>query len=317
MPDVEKTLDQVALWTGQPRDELQKAFELGKRRTKHFEEQILVSNISFELVAIVETHLLDWPGLRIAVRPKRSYAYGQTLAHILGYVARANKDELNNDPSLQLGDDVGKQGVEFVLERRLRGEKGLEEFEVDASGRVLSSTIISQPSMGEDLTLSISLPLQEAATKALEGKVGAIVAMNADTGRILAQVSLPSYDPNEFVVGISHTKWNELLENPLHPLQNRPIQSAYPPGSFSAGRVRLGLGKGRRRTLPRHFTAPASTSSGSVNFGAGKGGGMGRSTSGNPCANPATSIITLSVTGGCGHDQRLRHAMWFWNSDRH
>ncbi len=230
-PDIEKTLDQVALWTGQPRDELQKAFELGKRRTKHFEEQILVSNISFELVAIVETHLLDWPGLRIAVRPKRSYAYGQTLAHILGYVARANEDELNNDPSLQLGDDVGKQGVEFVLERRLRGEKGLEEFEVDASGRVLSSTIISQPSMGEDLTLSISLPLQEAATKALEGKVGAIVAMNADTGRILAQVSLPSYDPNEFVVGISHTKWNELLENPLHPLQNRPIQSAYPPGS--------------------------------------------------------------------------------------
>lgn len=230
-PDIAKTLDQVALWTGQPREELQKAFELGKRRTKHFEEQILVSNISFELVAIVETHLLDWPGLRIAVRPKRSYAYAQTLAHILGYVARANEDELNNDSSLQLGDDVGKQGVEFVLERRLRGEKGLEEFEVDASGRVLSSKVLAQPAMGEDLTLSISLPLQEAAVKALEGKVGAIVAMNADTGRILAQVSLPSYDPNEFVVGISHAKWNELLEDALHPLQNRPIQSAYPPGS--------------------------------------------------------------------------------------
>lgn len=229
--DIPKTLDQVALWTGQARDELQKAFELGKRRTKPFEEQILVSNISFELVAVVETHLGDWPGLRIAVRPRRSYAYGQTLAHILGYVARANEDELNNDASLQLGDDVGKQGVEYVLERRLRGEKGLEEFEVDASGRVLSSKVLAQPVMGEDLTLSISLPLQEAAAKALEGKVGAVVAMNADTGRVLAQVSLPSYDPNEFVVGISHAKWDELVEDDLHPLQNRPIQSAYPPGS--------------------------------------------------------------------------------------
>lgn len=230
-PDIEKTLGQVAAWTGQTREELQRAFEVGKRRTKPFEEQVLVSNISFELVAIVETHLQDWPGLAIAVRPKRSYAYSQTLAHILGYVARANEEELNNDASLQLGDDVGKQGVEYVLERRLRGKKGLEEFEVDASGRVLSSRVVGQPCIGEDLTLSISLPLQEVATKALEGKVGAIVAMDADTGRILAQVSLPSYDPNEFVVGISHAKWDELLNSPLHPLQNRPIQSAYPPGS--------------------------------------------------------------------------------------
>lgn len=80
--------------------------------------------------------------------PQAVLCLRRALAHILGYVARANEDELNNDPSLQLGDDVGKQGVEFVLERRLRGEKGLEEFEVDASGRVLSSTIISQPSAG-------------------------------------------------------------------------------------------------------------------------------------------------------------------------
>lgn len=230
-PDIPGTLDQISRWTGQPRDELQKAFEIGRKRVKHFDEQVIVPNIPFELVALVESHRQDWPGLTIAVRPKRSYAYGPTLAHVLGYVARANEEELNNDPDLQLGDDVGKQGVELVLERTLRGTKGLEEFEVDASGRVLSSRVVSSPVMGQDLNLSISLALQEVATKALEGRVGSVVAMDADTGEVLAQVSLPSYDPNEFVVGISHTKWKELLEDPLHPLQNRPVQSAYPPGS--------------------------------------------------------------------------------------
>jgi penicillin-binding protein 2 len=230
-PDIPRTLDQVSRWTGQPRDELQKVFEIGRKRVKHFDEQVIVPNIPFELVALVEAHRQEWPGLTIAVRPKRSYTYGATLAHVLGYVARANEEELNNDPDLQLGDDVGKQGVELVLERRLRGTKGLEEFEVDASGRVLSSRVVTQPVMGEDLTLSISLPLQEVATKALEGRTGSVVVLDASTGEILAQVSLPSYDPNEFVVGISHAKWKDLLEDPEHPLQNRPVQSAYPPGS--------------------------------------------------------------------------------------
>ena len=244
-PDIPGTLDQISRWTGQPRDELQKAFEIGRKRVKHFDEQVIVPNIPFELVALVEAHRQDWPGLVIAVRPKRSYAYGEVLAHVLGYVARANEEELNNDPDLQLGDNVGKQGVELTLERRLRGTKGLEEFEVDASGRVLSSRVVSSPVMGEDLNLSISLHLQEVATKALNDRAGSVVAMDADTGEVLALVSLPSYDPNEFVVGISHAKWNELLEDPLHPLQNRPVQSTYPPGSiFKLAVGALGLESG-------------------------------------------------------------------------
>lgn len=253
-PDIPGTLDQISRWTGQPRAELQKAFEIGRKRVKHFDEQVIVPNISFELVALVEAHRQNWPGLTIAVRPKRSYPKGPVLAHVLGYVARANEEELNNDPDLQLGDDVGKQGVELVLERRLRGTKGLEEFEVDAAGRVLSSRVVSQPVMGEDLTLSISLPLQEVATKAMGDRVGSVVAMDADTGEVLAQVSLPSYDPNEFVVGISHGKWNELLEDPLHPLQNRPVQSVYPPGSvFKLVMAGLGLESGAVTTSTTVF----------------------------------------------------------------
>ena len=186
-PDIPMVLDQISLWTGQPRDDLQKAFELGRKRVKHFDEQVIVPNISFDLVAHVEAHLLDWPGLGIVVRPKRFYPHGPALAHVLGYVARANEEELNNDPDLQLGDDVGKQGVEYTLERRLRGVKGLEEFEVDASGRVLTTRVITPPTMGEDLTLSISLRLQEAALKAMEGRVGSVIAMDVDTGELVAQ----------------------------------------------------------------------------------------------------------------------------------
>lgn len=230
-PDIPATLDQICRWTGESRDDLQKAFELGRKRAKHFAEQVIVPNISFEQLARVEAHRQDWPGLTIAVRPKRSYAYGPVLAHVLGYVARANEKELDGDEELQLGDDVGKNGVELVLERRLRGSKGLEEFVVDASGRVLESHVVAQPNRGQDLTLSISLPLQQAATRAMEDRVGSVVAMDADTGEILALVSLPTFDPNEFVGGISHASWNQLLDDPRHPLQNRPVQSSYPPGS--------------------------------------------------------------------------------------
>lgn len=230
-PDIPGTLDQVSLWTGIDREALQKDYELGLKRVKRFDEQVIVPNISFDLVAMLEAQHQQWPGLAIVIRPKRSYTYGATLAHILGYVARANEEELLKDPTLQLGDDVGKQGLELVLEQKLRGSKGLEEFEVDASGRILSTKILASPTRGEDLTLSISVPLQEAGTKILQGKAGALVVMDPHSGQILAQVSLPTYDPNDFVVGISHSKWNELLEDPLHPLQNRPVQSSYPPGS--------------------------------------------------------------------------------------
>ena len=124
-PDIPGTLDQVSKWTGQPRDELQKVFEIGPqtgqafRRAGHRAQHPLRTRGPWS-----RPHRQEWPGLTIAVRPKRFYTYGPTLAHILGYVARANEEELNKDSDLQLGDDVGKQGVELVLERRLRGHQG-------------------------------------------------------------------------------------------------------------------------------------------------------------------------------------------------
>ncbi len=229
--DIQATLDQIARWTGVDRDALQKSFELGKRRTKSFEEQVVVPNVTFDTVALIESQRHRWPGVSVVVRPKRFYATGALLAHVLGYVARANEEELARDPELLLGDDVGKLGVELALERRLRGKKGLESFEVDAAGRVLGTTRLRDPVPGEDLQLGIHLPLQRAGVRALMGKAGTVVVLDADTGHVLTMVSSPSYDPNEFVAGISQARWNALQEDPLHPMQNRPIQSVYPPGS--------------------------------------------------------------------------------------
>ncbi|MEJ5242468.1 MAG: penicillin-binding protein 2 [Desulfomicrobiaceae bacterium] len=230
-PDINATLDQIAWWTGEDRQWLQKSFEQGKRRTKSFEEQVVVPNIPFEVVARIESERHHWPGVSVVVRPKRFYPTGSLLAHVLGYVARANDKELAQDPELLLGDNVGKLGVELALERRLRGRKGLEEFEVDATGRELGSHRLYDPVAGEDLHLALQLPLQRAGVRALAGKAGAVVVLDADTGHVLAMVSSPSYDPNEFVTGISQERWNALIDDPLHPMQNRPIQSAYPPGS--------------------------------------------------------------------------------------
>jgi len=231
-PDIEKTLAQVAAWVQIPLEQLRKDYVRGKKRVKPFANQILVPNISFAQVAIIESHALDWPGLKILVRPRRSYPQGPLMSHILGYVAQANEEELNKDSNLALGDNVGKIGLEYTLEGKLRGIKGLNESEVDAAGRTLNEKVLAPSVAGEDLTLSVDFELQKVITQALRPHAGAVVVLNPDTGKVLALVSEPTYDNNSFVDGISVLHWKALLNNSRHPLQNRSIQSAYPPGSI-------------------------------------------------------------------------------------
>ncbi len=230
-PDIDKTLAQVALWTDIPPDQLRKEYDRGKKRVKSFDNQILVPHISFDQVAIIESHVLDWPGLSILVRPKRFYPQGSEMTHVLGYVAQANEEELNADSRLALGDNIGKLGLEYVLEDVLRGRKGLKECEVDAAGRTMTENELTVPEAGENVVLSIDLELQKVATEALKPHAGAVVVLEPDTGKVLALVSEPSYDNNAFVDGIGMAAWKSLLANPRHPLQNRSIQSTYPPGS--------------------------------------------------------------------------------------
>ncbi|MFW5500243.1 MULTISPECIES: penicillin-binding protein 2 [unclassified Maridesulfovibrio] len=229
--DLDATMVTISKWTGVELAKLQKVFKKSRRRVKPFEPLILVPNLTFEQVAVIEANSLHWPGLEVVVRPRRKYLQGPLLSHVLGYVSEVDEAELEDDSDLAVGDYVGKQGLESVLEKRFRGIKGRRQSEVDATGRRLKERILNPPIAGEDIDLSIDLGLQELGGKLLEGKAGAVVVMNPDNGQILAFVSAPSYDNNSFTDGLSQKQWVALRDDPRTPLQNRVIQSVYPPGS--------------------------------------------------------------------------------------
>ncbi|SOB58465.1 Penicillin-binding protein 2 [Pseudodesulfovibrio profundus] len=230
-PDIDQTLHQVARWTDLSFEELKETYNKKRRRVKPFEPLILVSDLSFHQLALIDANKLRWPGLEVQVRPRRQYRYGKLMAHVLGYVAEANEREMAKNPELALGDTVGKQGIEFVLEDRMRGVKGLSQFEVDVTGRRLQERILKHPRAGHEVSLSIDLGLQKVAMDWLEEQAGGVVVMDADTGQIWALATSPSYDSNDFSSGLTPEQWAELRDDPLHPMQNRVIQSVYPPGS--------------------------------------------------------------------------------------
>jgi penicillin-binding protein 2 len=229
--DVDATLGKVSEWTGVDKAQLLETFRRGKKRVKPFEPLILITDLPYEALARIEANAMLFPGLEIVVRQKRSYPTGPLLAHVLGYVAEANEEELEKRPELSLGDSVGKQGLEYALEDELRGAKGRKQVEVDAFGRQHNEQILEPPRAGEDVRLAIDINLQRECAKLLEGQAGAIVVMEPDTGKIRAMVSEPSYDNNMFVLGVPADKWRELRDNPRHPIQNRVTQGVYPPGS--------------------------------------------------------------------------------------
>lgn len=231
--DIEKTLRQVSEWTGQDIAELRDIYRQGRKKVKPFDRIILAPDLSFDLLSSIEAGSHRWPGLEIMVRPRRNYPQGPLLSQILGYVAEANDEEIARNPDLQLGDTVGKQGIEYVLESRLRGRKGLRQMEVDASGRLLNEKQVSLPGSGQNVTMAIDLDLQRFATEAMEnlGHAGAVVVMEPYTGQVLAMVSTPTFDNNAFASGLTPEQWAALRDDPRHPLQNKATQGIYPPGS--------------------------------------------------------------------------------------
>lgn len=231
-PNVRRALEQVSQWLDMDVALLQESYDMGRSRIKRFEPQILVHSLTFAQLATLEANTLDWPELKIITKPRRAYPQGPLLAHVIGYVAEANEQEMIRDPGLSLGDSIGKKGIEKTMESFLRGHKGLRQIDVDAAGRHLGSTVLIPPEAGNDLKLSIDLELQRFVDDQLGDHVGSVIVMQADTGQVLALVSKPAFDNNLFVSGLSHAQWALLRDNPAHPLQNRAIQSAYPPGSI-------------------------------------------------------------------------------------
>ena len=123
-PDIDRAMHKVAAWTGRDYFELKEFYNKNKKRVKPFEPLILIPDLTFEQLALIETNKLRWPGLEVQFRPRRLYRYGTLLAHVLGYVAEANEEELEKNQDLALGDYVGKQGIEFMLERPHARDQG-------------------------------------------------------------------------------------------------------------------------------------------------------------------------------------------------
>jgi penicillin-binding protein 2 len=196
-----------------------------------FDPVTVEEHLDWQQVVALETHQLKLPGVSIQVLPQRHYIYGPLAAHLLGYVGEVTMNDLEHLPGYYMGDEIGKFGLERVFEKTLRGKAGGQEIEVDAVGRRLRLLREIPETPGNSVVLTIDLRVQEAAEEAMGNRAGALVAIDPNTGYIIALVSHPSFNPNMFAQGITPAQWHALTSDPEHPLENRAIQGIYAPGS--------------------------------------------------------------------------------------
>ena len=199
-----------------------------------FTQQLFMSQVSEEEFAVFREKMFRFPGFYIQRRSIRQYKYPYA-AHVLGDVAEVSQGDINDDEYYQLGDYIGKLGVERFYEKQLRGEKGVQVMLRDAHGRIQGQyahgAYDHRPVAGKDLTLSLDIKLQALGERLLEGKIGSIVAIEPSTGEVLCMVSSPTYDPRQMVGRQRAQTHRDLSQNVWKPLLNRSIMGQYPPGS--------------------------------------------------------------------------------------
>nr|HRC84258.1 penicillin-binding protein 2 [Thermoanaerobaculia bacterium] len=216
------------------------------RRTAGYRPALVAENLSLAQVSRFGVAGREHPEFDIEVSHQRIYRQGPQTAHVLGYLGEVNESELAEHPErFAPGDLVGRKGLEGAYDAALRGRDGERVVVVDSRGKLLSEAGRKNAEPGATLRLTLDLDLQQEAARLLEDKVGAVVALNPKDGEILALVSSPSYDPNLFARRLDLEDWQQLIEAPYHPLQNRAIQSTYSPGSvFKIVMAAAGLSEG-------------------------------------------------------------------------
>jgi penicillin-binding protein 2 len=201
--------------------------------TPQFRPIYLKEDITPDELAFVESHHNELPELDTIMAHRRLYPRNGFMAHVIGYVGEVSEDMLNQ-PQWELynpGDVVGKSGVELQYNNLLMGKNGSRQVVVNSHGKEMGQKDEKPAESGKQLKLTIDVDLQIAAEQALEGKNGAIVALDPRTGEILAMVSRPTYDPNNFAVRIKKDEWSKLVNDDDHPLLNKAIQAQLAPGS--------------------------------------------------------------------------------------
>ena len=239
--DIDDTLNRLAAINLIEFEDIQRFKDLS-RSGPRFKPVTLKFRLTEEEIANFAIQRPRFPGVDFQPRLVRHYPDGDLVAHAVGYVGALSADDLQRlDPASYAGTShTGKTGVEGSFESDLHGDAGYRHLIANARGRqvpgdsseLLDSLPVDQvPAPGSNVYLSIDLDLQRIATKALEGRRGALVALDPRNGEILALVSAPAFDPNLFAVGMSTSQYRELSENPDRPLFNRAVRGAYPPGS--------------------------------------------------------------------------------------
>ena len=215
----------------------------------------LKNDITPDELAFIEAHRNEFPELDTIQVHRRLYPRNGFMAHLIGYVGEVSEEMLNH-PRYELynpGDVVGQSGVEQQYNDILMGKNGSRRVLVNSKGKEVGELSDSQAVPGKQLKLTVDIDMQIAAEEALEGKNGAIVAMDPRTGEILAMVSRPTFDPNSFAVRISSKEWNSLITDPAKPLLNKAIQAQLAPGSvFKIIMATAGWQEGISQTLVAH-----------------------------------------------------------------
>ena len=207
----------------------------------------LKTDITPDEQAFIEAHRNELPELQTLDEQRRLYPKDGFMAHAIGYVGEVSEADLNQSryAFYEPGDVVGKSGIEEAYDEILRGKDGSRDVIVNSHGKEVGVMGQEMAVPGRDLRLTIDLDVQKAAERAIEGKNGAIVAMDPHTGEILAMVSRPTFDPNQFAVRLSKAYWNQIINDPDHPLLNKTIQAQLAPGStFKVIMTMAGLQEG-------------------------------------------------------------------------
>lgn len=202
-----------------------------------FETVPLKSKLTDEEVAILAANRYRLPGVEVKARLFRNYPAGEGLSHVVGYIGRINDADLKKlkeegrVTNYKGSTHIGKVGIEQTYENLLHGRTGFDQMETDSSGRAVRVLSHVSPVAGNDLVLHLDMELQRVAEHAFGGYRGGLVAIDPNTGGVLAMVSKPGFDPNLFVDGIDPATWKELNESLDKPMVNRPLRGIYPPGS--------------------------------------------------------------------------------------
>lgn len=230
--DIETVVASIAALIPLDTDQ-RESFEQLRQTGRRFNSLPLKFHLSEAEVARFSVNRHRFPGVEVVPYLKRFYPFGAGLGHVIGYVGRLGSEDRErlDDPRYSATTHVGKTGIERYYEDRLLGDVGYEQVETNAEGRALRVLERIAPRPGQHLHLSLDAHLQQVAIEAMAGQPGAVVAIDPSNGEVLCMLSLPGFDPNLFVDGISRKDYAALTQSPLRPLFDRALSGGYTPGS--------------------------------------------------------------------------------------